>query len=315
MNKRKRKHFQTVRCLYERNSVAYKTCNRKFKRRRSSIFIRYCCASMRKSAETNAESTSNMHQRLRVDSRYFFIKMQSSVHLSQLECSEYFLTNRTGNLCYFTLIHHKTSRMNPAKLIAAILMLQVLTSCGNSTEADDMTDPANTATLVPVPSTIAKDSPKVQTVTTQPVIPITAKAARNPPHGQPGHRCDIAVGAPLDSKPSNQTVKASPQPVTIAQPPTQSVASGGGAGVNPAHGQPGHRCDIAVGAPLNSKPTQPTINANPQPTVTPASQTPKPFIDLKSDQSTKGGLNPSHGQPGHRCDIAVGAPLNSKPVQ
>jgi hypothetical protein len=26
-------------------------------------------------------------------------------------------------------------------------------------------------------------------------------------------------------------------------------------------------------------------------------------------------MNPSHGQPGHRCDIAVGAPLNSKPTQ
>lgn len=27
------------------------------------------------------------------------------------------------------------------------------------------------------------------------------------------------------------------------------------------------------------------------------------------------GLNPAHGQPGHRCDIAVGAPLNSAPAQ
>jgi len=25
-------------------------------------------------------------------------------------------------------------------------------------------------------------------------------------------------------------------------------------------------------------------------------------------------LNPAHGQPGHRCDIAVGAPLNSAPA-
>jgi hypothetical protein len=24
-----------------------------------------------------------------------------------------------------------------------------------------------------------------------------------------------------------------------------------------------------------------------------------------------GGINPAHGQPNHRCDIAVGAPLNS----
>jgi hypothetical protein len=29
---------------------------------------------------------------------------------------------------------------------------------------------------------------------------------------------------------------------------------------------------------------------------------------------TAPGMNPPHGQPNHRCDIAVGAPLNSKPV-
>src|SRR6188474_1027285 len=28
---------------------------------------------------------------------------------------------------------------------------------------------------------------------------------------------------------------------------------------------------------------------------------------------TAEGMNPPHGQPGHRCDIAVGAPLNSPP--
>jgi hypothetical protein len=70
--------------------------------------------------------------------------------------------------------------------------------------------------------------------------------------------------------------------------------------MNPAHGQPGHRCDIAVGAPLNSKPTQQTATtatANNQPV-----------------QQVAPGMNPPHGQPGHRCDIAVGAPLDSKPV-
>lgn len=58
-------------------------------------------------------------------------------------------------------------------------------------------------------------------------------------------------------------------------------------GLNPPHGAPGHRCDLKVGEPLNSKP------------------------EIKA---TKQNLNPPHGQPGHRCDIAVGAPLNSKPV-
>lgn len=85
------------------------------------------------------------------------------------------------------------------------------------------------------------------------------------------------------------------------------------AGLNPAHGQPGHRCDIAVGAPLNSAPatatqpqatisnaTQPTTISAPAMPVTPASAAP-------ADPNAK--LNPAHGQPGHDCAIPVGAPL------
>jgi hypothetical protein len=96
----------------------------------------------------------------------------------------------------------------------------------------------------------------------------------NPPHGYPGHRCDLKVGEALNLKPEIKTTKPE---------------------LNPAHGQPGHRCDIAVGAPLNSKPAINTAQTSAVPAL-------------------KNGLNPAHGQPGHRCDIAVGAPLNSKPV-
>ena len=85
--------------------------------------------------------------------------------------------------------------------------------------------------------------------------------------------------------------------------------------LNPQHGQPGHRCEIAVGAPLNAPVTsnniQPTITPNP--TVTP-SNTDTKKIAPKSPAATA-ALNPQHGEPGHRCDIAVGAPLNSKPAQ
>lgn len=66
--------------------------------------------------------------------------------------------------------------------------------------------------------------------------------------------------------------------VPPVQQPIQSAA-----GVNPPHGQPGHRCDIAVGAPLGGNSM------------------------LGNDTSVN--LNPPHGQAGHRCDIAVGAPL------
>jgi len=110
-----------------------------------------------------------------------------------------------------------------------------------------------------------------QTSTVQPVAPVTASGKLNPAHGEPGHRCDISVGAPLNSAPAQPTVTNTTQtPVKInTQPATQTVA----AGMNPAHGQPGHRCDIAVGAPLNSPPAQ---------TVT---QTPVSVTPVKTDSS------------------------------
>jgi hypothetical protein len=112
-------------------------------------------------------------------------------------------------------------------------------------------------------------------------------------------------------------------PVTNTKSTTTGVKSG--AGLNPAHGQPGHRCDLAVGAPLDSKPVTTTqnvsaeelkrINANPS-NITVNGQPPStPVVNQPSSLTTVGaGMNPAHGQPGHRCDIPVGAPLNSKPT-
>ncbi len=75
-------------------------------------------------------------------------------------------------------------------------------------------------------------------------------AALNPEHGQPGHRCDIPVGTSLD-QPANTQMQ---QNTTSANPNVSPVRVNGSAALtkNPAHGEPGHRCDIPVGADLNS---------------------------------------------------------------
>lgn len=97
-----------------------------------------------------------------------------------------------------------------------------------------------------------------------------------------------------------------------------SQAAPTAAGMNPPHGEPGHRCDISVGAPLNSKPTVPQAGtaATPQqsaPTFTPAPVTPGSTAATATTAApattTAPGMNPPHGQPGHDCAIAVGAPL------
>src|SRR5690606_20772083 len=71
-----------------------------------------------------------------------------------------------------------------------------------------------------------------------------APVAMNPPHGQPGHRCDIAVGAPLPA--ASSAAGPAPDPQDFS-PKKEAVA------VNPPHGQPGHDCAVPVGAPLPSK--------------------------------------------------------------
>lgn len=113
--------------------------------------------------------------------------------------------------------------------------------------------------------------------------------------------------------PQAKNVTINPQTNAINVSPVTNAATGP---LNPAHGEPGHRCDISVGAPLNSKP-----NATPQPTVV---QTPinlntnnAPNVNITQQPTitkTAPGMNPPHGESGHRCDITVGEPLNSKPL-
>ncbi|MFI5129511.1 MAG: hypothetical protein ACHQFX_05945 [Chitinophagales bacterium] len=178
-------------------------------------------------------------------------------------------------------------------LIVPFVILSIFTGIGCLNNANQGIDSTGPVPTIVSPQTPDSNTNKFQTnpaTTLPPVIsnPVSA-VGLNPAHGQPGHRCEIAVGAPLDSKPAQTTTTTS-----LPTPPVATTAA-----LNPAHGQPGHRCEIAVGAPLDSKPAQPTTTTSlPSPPV-----------------ATSAGLNPAHGQPGHRCEIAVGAPLDSKPTQ
>ncbi|WP_107039261.1 hypothetical protein [Brumimicrobium mesophilum] len=69
----------------------------------------------------------------------------------------------------------------------------------------------------------------------------------NPPHGEPGHDCAIAVGQPLNSNGNTPAIKSP----TINAPVSNQPNMNGNVKLNPAHGEPGHDCAIAVGAPLN----------------------------------------------------------------
>ena len=143
----------------------------------------------------------------------------------------------------------------------------------------------------------------------------TGSGKVNPAHGQPGHRCDIAVGAPLpaaasapvlNTKPVSTPVINPPAPATTVVQPQPQPAATVASGINPAHGQPGHRCDIPVGESLSKAPAPKATTTTSSPVITPN----KPLVEAPDTMFAK-GLNPAHGKPGHRCDIAVGQPLAS----
>lgn len=74
--------------------------------------------------------------------------------------------------------------------------------------------------------------------------------------------------------------------------------------VNPAHGLPGHRCDLPVGAPLDG--TAATQQTSATTTQTQSGSVSPVRIDQTPD------VNPPHGEPGHDCSVPVGAKLDNK---
>ncbi|QXU41633.1 hypothetical protein [Pedobacter sp. D749] len=176
------------------------------------------------------------------------------------------------------------------KYIFYLSMLAIFCACNSSEKKE------SAQAVIPTPTGLQGLQ---KSNVAQPAQQTKSNLIFNPPHGEAGHTCALAVGAPL-----NPTAKVQPQQNKNPQPtpaPAAAVVNTSGKKLNPKHGEPGHRCDIAVGAPLDSRPTQ--VVTTTQPAVTQVS-------------GVKGGkgLNPPHGQPNHRCDLAIGAPLISKPA-
>ncbi len=110
----------------------------------------------------------------------------------------------------------------------------------------------------------------------------TGEVMLNPPHGEPFHRCDIPVGAPLNSAPATTARPATSNQVQTTAPQTSGQAPS-----------------------VTNNPMAPTIeNAMRMNTGQTRSTT-----QTTNNTGTKPRLNPAHGQPWHRCDIPVGSPL------
>ncbi|WP_124634608.1 hypothetical protein [Taibaiella sp. KBW10] len=124
-------------------------------------------------------------------------------------------------------------------------------ACKNTETKDEVAVPKDTTQSVSnaVTTPISTDQNATTNTNAAPAPPATGTTKLNPAHGQPGHDCAVAVGAPLDGS-AGKTA----QPITVnpgnATPSTAPAATSGQK-LNPAHGEPGHNCAVAVGAPLS----------------------------------------------------------------
>ena len=179
----------------------------------------------------------------------------------------------------------------------------LLTSCKK--EVATPTTPANIVPFTEVGNQMKSQSATQQTGENTTTNPVSTAPGMNPAHGQPGHQCGIAVGAPLNTPAiSNNEQTVSIPTSTVTKTPNPGQATPTAKGMNPAHGQPGHQCGIAVGAPLNGS----SVANKQQSTVTPATTVTSTSTPVNVAPTAE-GMNPAHGQPGHKCDIAVGEPL------
>lgn len=218
--------------------------------------------------------------------------------------------------------------MNSKIIISSLSIVSLLfISCKKELEPQQSTPASELVALGLAKDTTKPNTTAVQSSPTNPNTVMNATGGINPAHGQPGHDCGVAVGAPLPSKATTNTVTVpnqNTQPIQTQQQVVTTTAAPAkvAKGMNPSHGQPGHRCDIAVGSPLNSAVSKPAAAASTQQgsteqsfTVTPPANNPAVPALLSTESTNSGttttapGTNPVHGQPGHRCDIAVGAAL------
>lgn len=126
---------------------------------------------------------------------------------------------------------------NMKKILSICILITSIMAC--------QPEQKNTMVITPTPNGVPSASaapPANQTTSAE-------RPDKNPPHGQPYHDCTIPVGAPLASKPAANLPAAEnavPQAIPSGPQPNDNKE----VKLNPPHGEPGHSCAIAVGAPL-----------------------------------------------------------------
>ncbi len=192
-------------------------------------------------------------------------------------------------------------------LLAASFMFFGLLACNSENASEQTTVIENTA---PAPTENSLDVPPLSSI---PEIGVSQPTATIPPPS-----ALISAGQFANSGlPLNTSAPLNTNASTVANTAANTKSS---VRLNPAHGQPGHDCAIAVGAPLKGsvakvaapapipvQATAPNFSVASAPAAAPVQAT-APNFGVNPNVK----VNPAHGQPGHDCAIAVGAPLPVK---
>ena len=141
------------------------------------------------------------------------------------------------------------SRFNPKPFMIAMLVAAPLfIACKDkATPAEETINTTQEATLEQKKQALQNVAPTSTQSTNS--TSTGGNVALNPAHGQPGHDCAIPVGAHLNGSWTSSNA-AQGQTINVNNNNITPIKASGGAGINPPHGQPGHRCDIKVGDPL-----------------------------------------------------------------
>lgn len=134
----------------------------------------------------------------------------------------------------------------PSYTAALSLVIGLLFSACSSNQ-----EPAPSADVATTPTELEADAPApIATDVVEVAAGSPAEVRLNPPHGEPGHRCEIPVGAPLDGSSDQSSIQPAANVQNPIVPIGPAAPANGSARLNPPHGEPGHDCAVPVGSPL-----------------------------------------------------------------
>ena len=148
------------------------------------------------------------------------------------------------------------------RIFLGLILVGLFTSCNSSEKNKSLDMPSLEATPSDIEASSASSTSTLpSSYSTAEAVTNTSNLALNPPHGEPGHLCELEVGAPLPvngalpqtivESPTVRNTPISPSATSIINSPLNTaVPTGPKPKFNPAHGEPWHNCDLEVGAPL-----------------------------------------------------------------